>query len=136
MKRITFLAIAATAILIGTAAAADDGDPAKGKRNFAQCRACHALKEGQLRTGPSLNCIVGRQAATAAKFRYSKSLKALGEKGHKWDEASLSAYLENPRDFLKKQLAADSVSNKMLNRYRNEAFRRDVIAYLKAEACK
>lgn len=115
---------------------AADGDPAKGKRNYGQCRACHSLDKGRNLAGPSLHCIVGRRAAAASGYRYSKSLKALGDKGYTWDDAGLFVYLQDPRDFLKKRLGVKRVSNRMFNRYRNETFRRDVIAYLKAEACR
>lgn len=135
MKRITLVAIAATAILIGTAAA-DGGDAKKGKRYFVQCKACHSLDKGRNGVGPSLHCIVGRPAGTAPKYSYSKGLKALAATGYKWDEAGLFEYLEYPRGFLKKKLATDNVRNKMVNRFRRKEFRRDVIAYLKAEACK
>jgi cytochrome c len=140
VKRITFIGLALAVLLVGPArAAADDapkGDAAKGKKYFVRCSACHTLKKGRNRTGPSLHCIVGRTAGTAPKYRYSKSMKALGKTGFKWTEAHLFDYLENPRAFLKKQLETDRVHNKMVNRFKRKQFRRDVIAYLKAEACK
>ena len=84
--------------------------------------------------GPSLNGIFGRTAGTAEKYSYSADMKAAGEKGLKWDEESVFAYLADPGDFLKKYLKKDSVANKMPNKFPDEALRKNVIAYLKEAA--
>jgi len=141
VKRITLIGLGTAALLVaGPAWAAENhapkGNAEKGKKYFAQCGACHTIKKGRNRTGPSLHCIVGRPAATAPRYSYSRSMKALGKTGLKWTEENLFEYLANPRGFLKKKLKTDSIHNKMVNRFRRKKFRRDVIAYLKAEACK
>jgi cytochrome c len=140
VKRIMWIGLALAALLVDPAGAAEGdvrkGDAAKGKKYFVRCGGCHTLKKGRNRTGPSLHCIVGRPAGTAPRYSYSSSMKALAKTGLKWTEANLFNYLENPREFLKKKLKTDSVHNKMVNRFKRKQFRRDVIAYLKAEACK
>jgi cytochrome c len=35
-----------------------------------------------------------------ADYTYSDALKAFGAAGHKWDEATLAAYLQAPRDYI------------------------------------
>lgn len=109
------------------------GDPAAGERNFRQCAACHQLAEGQRRVGPSLHGMFGRTAGTVDGFRFSPDLVAAGEAGVLWDEDTLMAYLENPTEFLKEVLDKPRVSTRMPNRYPNEQFRADVIAYLQQE---
>lgn len=61
---------------------------------FAPCAACHTVKAGQNRLGPSLFRIVGAKKAAVPGFNYSPALKA--QKGV-WSEAELDAYLANPR---------------------------------------
>ena len=124
--------IAAVLGLAALPASAQDAD--KGKTQFAQCRACHSLEAGKIGVGPSLKGVFGRTAGTAEKFSYSADMKAAGEKGLKWDEASMFEYLADPAAFLKKYLGKDSVSNKMPNKFPDEALRKDIIAYLKDAA--
>jgi cytochrome c len=62
--------------------------------SFAQCIACHTVKPGQNRVGPTLHRIVGARKAAVPNFRYSPALKA--QKGV-WTEAELDAYIANPR---------------------------------------
>lgn len=70
------------------------GDPVAGKRVFIQCQACHSMKEGENRVGPSLYGIVGATAAHLPDFRYSEANKA---SGIVWSEEKLFDYLKNPR---------------------------------------
>lgn len=66
-----------------------------GESSFAKCTACHKVEKGAPNgVGPNLHGIVGRAVASAEGFAYSPAMKA---KGGNWDEASLDAYLENPR---------------------------------------
>ena len=109
-------------------------DVEKGKSQYGQCRACHSLDAGKNGVGPSLHGIFGRTAGTAEKYSYSSDMKAAGVKGLKWDEASVFEYLADPGAFLKKYLSKDSVSNKMPNKFPDEALRKNVIAYLKEAA--
>jgi cytochrome c len=59
-----------------------------------QCAGCHSVDEGKTIVGPSLFGIVGRQAGQVPGFRYSPANKASGVT---WTEATLDAYLANPR---------------------------------------
>jgi cytochrome c len=92
--------VSAFALISATGAAQADGDPAKGAIVFKKCMSCHTVKEGVNRVGPSLHAIVDRSIATDSKFRYSDGMKAFGEGGHKWDEATLTTYLKAPRDIV------------------------------------
>jgi cytochrome c len=76
--------------LVETATAAISGE-----NSFKKCTACHKVEKGAANgVGPNLHGIVGKAVASVEGFNYSASLKA---KGGVWDEASLDAYLENPR---------------------------------------
>ena len=126
--------IAAIVFAFSAGASHAAGDAAKGKKQFSRCKACHVLAEGKNRVGPTLYKIFGRKAGTAPKFKYSKSLKAAGEKGLVWDEKQLFAYLEDPTKFLKAYLGQKKVSNKMKNKFRKKDLRLNIIAYLKEAA--
>ncbi len=73
------------------------GDPARGKRLYAQCQACHSVVEGQNRVGPSLYAMVGSPAGAVEGFKYSP---AIMNSNVTWDEDALFAYLEDPQDYL------------------------------------
>lgn len=73
------------------------GDPVKGKVVFAKCAACHSIKPGENRIGPSLAGIVGRQVATAPKFNYSPAMKKMN---FKWDDARLHQYMISPMKYV------------------------------------
>ena len=62
--------------------------------SFAPCAACHTVKPGQNRLGPTLYKVVGRAKASVPGFAYSPAMKA--QKGV-WSEAELNAYIANPR---------------------------------------
>ncbi|MGL6042465.1 MAG: c-type cytochrome [Sandaracinobacteroides sp.] len=70
------------------------GDAKAGKIVFIQCQACHALKEGENRVGPSLYSKVGATAGQVAGFKYSDANK---NSGIVWTEEKLFEYLKNPR---------------------------------------
>lgn len=116
---VSFTVIAA---LAGPALA--EGDAAEGEKVFRKCKACHSVEEGQNKVGPSLFNIIGRTAGTVEGFRYSKGMEAFGEEGKVWDEATLSEYLEKPRDVVEKTKMAFAG-------LRKEDDRENVIAYLK-----
>lgn len=92
-----------------------------GRRVFGQCRACHAVEAGANRVGPSLHAVVGRKAGSAPGYNYSKAMAA---SDLIWDEATLQAYLENPRT----HLPGTKMSFAGID---DEQERRDVVAYLK-----
>lgn len=71
--------------------AAADAQPAK----LAQCKTCHTFeKDGPMRVGPNLWGVHGSPAGSKEGYAYSK---ALTDSGLVWDDATLSAYIENPR---------------------------------------
>jgi cytochrome c len=110
------------------AATAGAGDPAKGETFAARCKACHTFeKGGPNRVGPHLFGVVGRPIASVAEFSYSDAMKTFGEGGKVWDDATLDAYLADPR--------GTAPGNKMaFPGVKGEADRANVIAYLKTLA--
>ena len=107
-----------------------DGDAAKGKKSFSKCKACHTVKKGKNRVGPSLFGIVGRQAGTAPGYKYSSSYVEAGKKGLKWEPDTLSAYLEDPAKFMAAFLKKKKAKTKMKNKFKKLKLRQDIIAYL------
>ena len=107
-------------------AAAEDmaGDAAKGEKVFRKCQACHEVGEdAKAKTGPVLNGVIGRTAGTWDDYKYSDEMKAAGAEGLVWDQESLAAFLEKPRDYVK--------GTKMtFAGLRKDSERADVIAYL------
>jgi cytochrome c len=119
---LSILTITAITALAGPALA--DGDAAAGEKVFRKCKACHSVEEGANKVGPNLYHVIGRTPGSEAGFNYSKGMTAYGEAGHVWDEATLSAYLEKPKDVV----AGTKMAFVGLKK---EAERDDVIAYLK-----
>ena len=78
---------------------ANAGDPVKGKKVFKKCVACHSLKEGKNKIGPSLYKLLGRKAGSVEGYKYSKAMK---NSGVVWDEESLDKFLTKPRKFIPK----------------------------------
>lgn len=70
------------------------GNAAAGKAVFVQCQACHSLKEGENRVGPSLYNKIGATAGQVPGFKYSEANK---NSGIVWTEEKLFEYLKNPR---------------------------------------
>jgi cytochrome c len=96
------------------------GDAAKGKKVFKKCSACHSVKPGKKRIGPSLFGIVGRKARKAKGFRFSSALK---KSKLTWDEATLDKFIANPKKVVK--------GTRMSVRIKSAKQRSDLIAYLK-----
>lgn len=97
------------------------GDAAHGQAMFQQaCALCHAAGPGAVAgQGPSLIGVIGRRAASAPGFNYTK---ALNESGLTWDLATLDRYLTNP-------IVAVPGTNMVIPLPKAED-RQDVIAYL------
>jgi len=92
MTRLLIAAVlAGLALQAGSAAA--DGDVAKGREQFRKCEACHSLKPGETKIGPTLSGLFGRKAGTVAGFSYSTAMKNFGIT---WDEKALDEYLTAP----------------------------------------
>jgi cytochrome c len=113
--------ILALAVIAGLPAAAQAQDAEAGKAVFNQCRACHAVGEGaKNQVGPMLNGIVGRKSGSVEGFNYSEAMKG---SGLTWDEATLAAYLTNPKEKVP--------GNKMVFAgIKDETKLKDLLAYL------
>ncbi|MFD1911117.1 c-type cytochrome [Halodurantibacterium flavum] len=80
-------------VLASPAAQAQD---AEGERLFRQrCATCHSIEDGGRGSGPSLAGVFGREAGSLDGARYSPAMQAAGLV---WDEETLDAFLQNPRD--------------------------------------
>lgn len=121
--------------LMGPAAATDapatdaasldiTGDAKAGKGVFKKCKACHTVKAGKNKSGPSLYGVVGAQAGKAPDFAYSAALQ---EARLVWDIETLSRFLSDPKALVP--------GNKMSFRgLDNQSDIADVIAYLHHES--
>lgn len=84
------------------AGAPDPALVAAGETVFKKCAACHKVGEGAKNmVGPALNGIVDASMGQVEGFKYSATLAKMGADGATWDAASLHAFLENPRGFVK-----------------------------------
>lgn len=121
MKKTLAVTLALTLALAATAGQAFAGDPATGKKVFNKCKACHSLKAGKKKIGPSLYGIFGRISGTQKGFRYSKAMKKAKVT---WSEETLDTFLASPKKMIK--------GNRMpFSGLRNKTQRADLIAYLK-----
>lgn len=102
---------------------------AAGESVWKKCKSCHQVGEGaKHRVGPQLNGIIGRTAGTVDGFKkYSKDMVEAGENGLVWTQETLSAYLEKPRDMIKR-------TRMSFAGLKDEEDRAAVIEYLKAES--
>ena len=95
---------------------------AQGQEIYARCAACHAADRPLTKVGPHLVGIFGRTAGTLEGFPYSD---ALIQSGLVWDDATLAAFLHNPRELVP--------GNRMaFVGLRDDADIEAVIAYLRA----
>ncbi len=129
----TLLKILAAAALAGYALSpAFAGDAANGEKVFKKCMSCHKIgPDAKNGVGPELNNIIGRTAGTVEGYKYGKHLVEAGEAGLVWNEEELSAYLEDPRKYLRAKLENSKAKSKMSFKLKKEDERNDVIAYLK-----
>ena len=124
MNRKLILAAFASAVLFSVPAHAA-GDAAAGEKVFVKCKACHEVEKGVNKVGPTLKGVVGRKAASVPDYKYSDAMIAKGAEGVVWDEATLTAYLPDPKAFVPKTKMAFAG----LKKPEDVA---DVIAYLAA----
>jgi len=74
------------------------GDPQAGETLFKRCASCHAIGENaKNRVGPYLTGVYGRVAGSGPDYNYSNAMKEHGATGAVWNDAELSAFLENPK---------------------------------------
>ena len=96
----------------------------RGKEIFVKCAACHSIKPGSHRTGPSLHNVVNRSAGTEEGYWYSKAMLAKAEEGFVWTEQHLDEFLTKPQRYIR----LTKMSYKGL---KDPADRAAIIAYLK-----
>lgn len=114
----------ALALTVGTAGGsvfAQDADA--GKKVFRRCQACHKVEDGKNGVGPHLAGLAGREVASVDGYKYSDAMVEWGS-GKVWDDATLAAYLADPKGVVKGTKMAFAGLKK-------EAQIADVIAYLK-----
>ncbi len=124
--RLATVVVIAAGTLAGAAVAQDAmaGDAAKGEKVFKKCAACHSVgPDAKSKTGPVLNGIVGRPAASVEGFSYSEAMKAKAAEGLVWSPENIAQMIEKPKDFV----PGTKMSFAGL---RKEEERADVIAYL------
>jgi cytochrome c len=103
-----------------------DGGVIKGEQVFKKCMACHTVTDKTNKVGPNLVGVVGRKVASVEGFNYSASMQEYAATGAVWDEATLQAYLENPKAIVGKTKMAFAGLKKTDER-------NDLIAYLKSK---
>jgi cytochrome c len=99
MRAIAFFAVISVATFIVNPSQAQDA--AAGEKVFTKCKVCHIADKDQNKIGPSLNGVIGRTAGTHPGFSYSPAMVAAGKSGVKWDEATLTTYLKDPKAMVK-----------------------------------
>ncbi|MBI4967321.1 MAG: cytochrome c family protein [Rhodospirillales bacterium] len=130
------LALAAAVTVVPGLAFADcklAGDADAGKTVANGCKSCHefAADKASKATGPNLHDVYGAKAGGRGDFaKYSEALKAAAAKVT-WDDASIDAYLTEPKDFLAKVNGKD-MKHAMFYKVADGEKRKQVIAFLKA----
>lgn len=131
MKHLYIAAIAG--LLAGPALASDAGDAEKGKKAYNKCKSCHVLADGDEiivkggKTGPNLFGVIGRPVASM-DFKYGKTILAVGESGAVWDFDSFTAYVQDPKAWLKEQTGDTAAKSKMSFKLKKGG--EDIYAYL------
>jgi cytochrome c2 len=99
---------------------------AAGEALFRQCASCHQIGDGAMnRTGPMLNNTYGAPVGSHDGFRYSPAFVAARDGGMVWDDATLTAFLLDPRGTI-------SGSRMAFRGLRSEDEAAAMIAYLRA----
>jgi cytochrome c len=121
--RTTFATALTVAAVLATGNAQAQGNETRGERLFnQQCRSCHTLeKDGASSLGPNLHGLFGRKAGTGTSYQSSE---AMVKSGIVWDDATLVAYLKDPK--------ARVPGTKMIYAgMKQEAQQQDMVAFLK-----
>lgn len=121
-------ALLAAALLLpfGSGLARADGNPAKGKRDFNMiCSACHTVKPGENRTGPTLYGVIGRKAGSVPSFHYSPGL---AKASFIWTPEKVEDWLKGPGHLIPGTFMTVSIAS--------DAERDDIVAYLAQESAQ
>ncbi len=133
LKVLSFALALSMGFAVASAPVWAEGDVKRGKKVFNKCKACHKLAAGKRGVGPSLNGMFGRKAASVEKFKYSKDMKAAGEKGLVWTDETFLAYMAKTKKFIGKQIGKKKAKTRMaFNGLKKEKDRVNLLAYLKA----
>ncbi len=94
------------------------GDIAAGEKVYKKCAACHSLKAGKKRLGPSMHGVYGRQAGTfvdakGKPFKHSKDMAAAGKAGLVWNAEVLAAYIADPKPYIGAMIGKPKAKTKM-----------------------
>ena len=65
-------------LLFSSVTSAQNCDLQQAKKQFNKCIACHDVKEGVHKMGPSLHQVIDRKAGTQPGFYYSEAMKNSG----------------------------------------------------------
>ena len=115
-------ALVASAMILGLvgmgAMPAVAGDAKAGAKVFKKCAACHSLKAGKKKVGPSLHGLYGRAAGTfidakGKAFKHSKDLVAAGAAGLVWDASTFAAYIADPKPYIGAMIGKKKAKTKM-----------------------
>ncbi|MFN7003707.1 MAG: c-type cytochrome [Roseinatronobacter sp.] len=138
MTTLTRATFGAAALAL-SAFAAQAGDIEAGASAFqSQCQNCHNVTNAEgdvlagrpnVRTGPNLYGVIGRQAGTE-DFRYGASLVEAGEAGLVWTAEDMVPYLLDPTSFLRETLGNNRARSQMSFRVRDDATAENIIAFL------
>ncbi|MEX3315055.1 c-type cytochrome [Sulfitobacter sp. PS-8MA] len=91
-----------TPVKVAAAPAADPAMIKAGKKAFRKCKSCHQIgAKAKNRVGPVLNGIVDGPAGAVEGFRYSRAMEAAAEEGLTWSHDELSAFLADPKGYMK-----------------------------------
>jgi cytochrome c2 len=137
-------AIVASAIIVGfvgtSATSAIAGDAKAGAKVYKKCAACHSLKAGKKKVGPSLHGLYGRTAGTfvdakGKKFKHSKDLVAAGAAGLVWDAENFAEYIAKPKPYIAGVIGKKKAKTKMAFNGLKKAKRvENLVAYLEPYA--
>ncbi len=96
MKPVTANVLTLSMLLLGPTAAMA-GDEVAGKAVFGKCAVCHSVDPAKKSIGPTLFGVVGRPSGSVEGYTYSPAMKAAAKT---WDEATIDAYLTDPKTYV------------------------------------
>lgn len=125
MRKLT-IALLALLALPAAAHAQTAGDPAKGEKVFAKCKACHVVDAETNRVGPHLKGLIGRNVASVENYKYSPAMLEFAQANPVWTEELFLSYIENPKGMVPK-------TKMVFPGLKKEDERADILAYLKTK---